>query len=68
MLKRFITVGFIALFSLSVSTIVSAKGSTLISGNGKPIKSGSGTCVKVTKAAKTDFHYSACHDIKPRKV
>ncbi|MGH1487654.1 MAG: hypothetical protein ACRBCI_15675 [Cellvibrionaceae bacterium] len=67
MIKR-ISIIFI---SIILSTFMShgalAKGSTLVDGSGKPVKSSKG-CVKVTKSGKTDFHYSKCHKIKPKKV
>ncbi len=66
-MKNLITLSFLAVLSFSFSHTVLAKGSTLVDSSGKPVKVAGG-CAKVTKTSKTDFHYSACHKIKPKKV
>lgn len=66
MMKRFLAIASLIIFSLSFSHVSIAKGSTLVDGSGKPVKASVG-CVKVTKSTKNDFHYSACHKIKPKK-
>ncbi len=65
--KNIIALAAIAVLSFSFSGVVSAKGSTLVDSSGKPVKVAGG-CAKVAKSGKTDFHYSACHKIKPKKV
>ena len=55
-MNRVITLGFVALLSLSFSQITLAKGSTLVDGSGKPVKAGVGGCAKVAKSTKNDFH------------
>jgi hypothetical protein len=67
MMKNLTLISCVAIFSFLFSHSVLAKGSTLVDGSGKPVKVAGG-CAKVTKSAKSDFHYSACHKIKPKKV
>ena len=67
MIKRMFAISSMALLCLSVNPMALAKGSTLVDGAGKPVKASIG-CVKVKKSTKNDFHYSACHKIKPKKV
>lgn len=67
MIKKIMTISSVALLCVAVNPAAMAKGSTLVDGSGKPVKASTG-CVKVTKTSKNDFHYSACHKIKPKKV
>jgi hypothetical protein len=67
MMKNLTIISLVAVFSFMFSHSVLAKGSTLVDGSGKPVKVASG-CAKVAKSGKSDFHYSACHKIKPKKV
>jgi len=67
MTKRFTLIFLSIIFSSLLSHGVMAKGSTLVDGSGNPVKTSDG-CAKVAKSGKTDFHYSKCHKIKPKKV
>ncbi|MGH1440476.1 MAG: hypothetical protein ACRBBR_10220 [Cellvibrionaceae bacterium] len=67
MIKRTAIIFLSIFFSSLLSHGAMAKGSTLVDGSGNPVKTSDG-CAKVAKSGKTDFHYSKCHKIKPKKV
>jgi hypothetical protein len=67
MMKRLMTMSFLAVFSFALSHTVLAKGATLVDGSGKPVNFAGG-CAKVTNSGKNDFHYSTCHKIKAKKA